>query len=457
MNYPAHIFKAYDIRGLAETELSKELAWHIGHGFAYLLEKNGVVLDGRELVVGYDMRPTSIPFAHAVIEGIQARGVSVVNIGLTSTPVFNFACAHYPAHAGGIMVTASHNPAEYNGFKLTYENGLPLGAGTGMEELRELAVKEFREEKELQGKSRKLDVVEAYLSHIMSLVDISQIKPLKIVVDAGNGMAKVSIPKLLQKLPVTVEYLYLEPDGTFPNHEANPLKEETLKDLQKKVREVEADFGFALDGDADRIGLVDEKGGVVPASFVGGLIGLEVLKIHPKAHMFYDLRMSRSVKELWESYGATTEMCKVGHANIKHMMKEKKATFAAELSLHLYYQDTYDVESTDFSLLLVLLMLSKSEKSLSELWRPLQKYSHSGEINFHVSNADEILLKLKNKFIDAKISELDGVLFEYEDYWISVRKSNTEPIVRLIVEAGEKEKMESVVEKIKKIIIADFV
>ncbi len=447
--YPAHIFKAYDIRGLAESELSEDLAWHIGHAFVYVLEKKGVVLEGRSVVVGYDMRPTSIPFAKKVIEGIQARGVSVVDIGLTSTPVFNFACAHYSAHAGGIMVTASHNPAEYNGFKITYENGLPLGMGTGMEELRELVMSEFREEKASVGGYTKLDVVEEYTSYVTSLVDVSKIKPMRIVVDAGNGMASVSIPKLLEKLPIEVEYLYLEPDGTFPNHEANPLKEETLKDLQAKVRASGADFGFAFDGDADRIGLVDELGEVVPASFVGGLIGLEVLKLHPNALMLYDLRMSRSVKELWEAHGATTSMCKVGHANIKKMMKEVGAEFASELSLHLYYHDTYDVESSDFSLLLVLLMLSSSDKKLSELWKPLQKYSHSGEINFHIENTNEVIEKIKQRFSDGKMSELDGVLFEYPEYWISVRKSNTEPVLRLIVEAHEQKKMKEVVEEIR--------
>ncbi len=452
MNYPKHIFKAYDIRGLAESELSEELAWSVGHTFAHILEKNGVKLSGRSIVVGYDMRPTSVPFAKKVIEGIQAHGVSVVDIGLTSTPVFNFACAHYPAHAGGIMVTASHNPAEYNGFKLTYENGLALGTGSGMEELRDLIISNYREEQSEKGGYATYAVVDEYIAYILSLVDTSKIRPMKIVVDAGNGMASVSIPKLLSKLPVEVEYLFLEPDGTFPNHEANPLKEETLRDLQKKVIENNADFGFALDGDADRIGLVDETGEVVPASFVGGLVGLEILKLHPGAHMFYDLRMSRSVKEAWESHGATTEICKVGHANIKRMMKDKKAVFAAELSLHLFYQDTHDVESTDFSLLLTLLMLSTSETSLSSLWKTLEKYAHSGEINFHVEHTDEVIQKITERFSDAKISELDGVLFEYPEYWISIRKSNTEPVLRLNVEAHNKQKMEEIVEEIRGLI-----
>ncbi len=451
--YSTKIFKAYDIRGLAESELSEELAWHIGHAFAYLLEQKGVVLEGRSLVVGYDMRPTSVPFSKKVIEGIQARGVSVVDIGLVSTPVFNFACAHYPAHAGGIMVTASHNPAEYNGFKLTYENGLPLGQGTGMEELRDLVVGNFREEVEKRGSVQEFKVIDDYLTKVLSLVDHSSLKPMKIVVDAGNGMAKVSLPKLLEKLPVEVEYLYLEPDGTFPNHEANPLKEETLKDLQERVQSTGAAFGFALDGDADRIGLVDENGDVVPASYVGGLVGLEVLRAHPHAHMLYDLRTSRSVKEAWEREGATTEICKVGHANIKKMMKETKAVFASELSLHLYYQDMYDVESSDLSLILVLKILSESDKPLSELWKPLHVYAHSGEINFHVENSSDLIEKIRQRFSDAAVNELDGVLFEYPDYWISVRKSNTEPVLRLNVEAHSEKKMKEIVEEVRGLIV----
>lgn len=452
MSFPAHIFKAYDIRGLTETELSADLAYRVGYAFACIIKKRIGDIGDRSIVVGYDMRPSSIPFARAVAEGIKSCGVSVVDIGLTSTPVFNFACAHYREHAGGIMVTASHNPAEYNGFKLTYENGEALGVTNGMEELRDMVVQGNMVVTDTLGTSREYDVVPEYLAHVMSLVDITQIKPLKLVLDAGNGMAQVSFPKLLERLPVEVEYLYLDPDGTFPHHEANPLKEETLVDLQQKVRETGADFGFALDGDADRIGLVDESGEIVGASYVGGLIGLEILKRHPHAHMLYDLRMSRSVKEVWESAGATTEMCMVGHANIKRMMKKQKATFAAELSLHLYYQDTYDVESTDLSLLLILSILSQSNKKLSELWRPLQRYAHSGEINFHVTDSDAVLARLREKFFDARVRELDGVLFEYDDYWVSVRKSNTEPVLRLIVEAHVNEKMQEIVEDIRMVI-----
>ncbi len=454
MRIPEHIFKAYDIRGLAEEELSADLSYKIGRSFVTLLGEKYVSSVGRSLVVGYDMRETSVAYKDAVIRGITDENINVIDIGLASTPLFNFACAHYPDHAGGIIVTASHNPAEYNGFKMTMEDGLPIGKNNGMGRIKELAMtNSFDEDVDRYGHVTKLDVRSDYKKHVYSLVDIDSIKPLKIVIDAGNGMGKVTFPDMLADLPVKVEWLYLEPDGNFPNHEANPLKVDTLKDLQKKVVETGADFGFALDGDADRVGLVDENGEVVPASFVGGVIGLEVLKKHPESLMLYDLRMSRRVKEVWEEHGAKTDMSVVGHALIKKQMKEMGASFSAELSLHLYYKDMYDVESTDLTLLYFLEILSKSGKKMSELWRPLDVYAHSGEINFKVKDTSEVLARLREKYADAEVSELDGLLFTYPDYWFNVRASNTEPVLRLNLEAHTKEVMEEKVAEVKSLIM----
>ncbi len=447
-----HIFKAYDIRGLVEGELSEEMAYRLGRAFVVFLREKGEDLTNKKLVSGYDMRPSSPGFQKELIRGMNDEGVSVVNIGLTSTPLFNFACAHYSDHAGGIMVTASHNPAEYNGFKLTTGNGLPIGRATGMNKIKELVLANNFSGIKKQGRVENFDPYPDYEAKIFSLVDTSLIKPMKIVVDAGNGMGKVTIPKVLSKLPIEVEYLYLEPDGNFPNHEANPLKTETLRDLQKKVLEIRADFGFALDGDADRVGLVDETGEVVPASFVGGLIGLEVLQKHQNSLLLMDLRCSRSVKEIWEENGAKTDFCMIGHANIKKMMKETKAVFASELSLHLYYQDMYDLECSDLSLLYILKILSEKNKKLSELWQGMVRYSHSGEINFEVENKEEILRKLEEKYTDAEINKLDGLLFTYPDYWFSVRTSNTEPVLRLNLEAKTEELMGEKVNEVRKVI-----
>jgi phosphomannomutase len=308
MAFPQHIFKAYDIRGLVEGELSIDLAYGIGRAFTVFLKNKGFLRDGRSVVVGQDMRKTSPGFAEAVIRGITDEGASVVDIGQATTPLFNFACAHYPEHAGGIMVTASHNPAEYNGFKMTLDNGLPVGKASGMAEIRDMVEKNVFTDAVTKGSVSTKSVLEDYYTRVFSLVSPKTVRPLKLVLDSGNGMGKVTFVELLKRLPVTVEYLFLEPDGTFPNHEANPLKTSTLRDLQAKVRETGADFGFALDGDADRIGLVDEHGDIVDASFVGALVGLEVLKVHPGAMMFFDLRSSMITPEKSGKLSSLTEL-----------------------------------------------------------------------------------------------------------------------------------------------------
>jgi len=472
MQIAKNIFKAYDIRGLADTELSTELAYSLGRVFVLFLRKQSLLKSGQAVVVGRDMRFTSPALGQALMQGVSDENVAVVDIGLVSTPLFNFACANYPEHAGGVMVTASHNPAQYNGFKITLGDGLPVGEAYGMGEIKDLVVsssfKSFtsvipttKEESLSQsttdrdpsprkgfGMTTKKNVLPDYLKKIFSIVPPDSIHPMKLVIDAGNGMAKVTIPEVLKNLPVTVEYLYLEPDGNFPNHEANPLKVETLVDLQKKVVEIGADFGFALDGDADRIGVVNEKGEVVDASFVGALVGLEVLRNHPKARMLYDVRSSMIIPEVWQAQGATVEMCKVGHANIKKMLKEIGGAFASELSLHLYYHDMFNAESTDLSLLYILQMLSRENKPLSKLVAPLQKYFHSGEINFAIEDKTETMDRVEKKYKNEtrKISHLDGLWMKFDWGWASVRLSNTEPVVRLNLEAVDEKTMR---EKIK--------
>lgn len=454
MTFPSHIFKAYDIRGLVEGELSEELAYRVGSAFVALLEERGVQLGEKKIVVGYDMRLSSSAFHEAVARGIIEAGVDVVDIGLSSTPLFNFACAHYPEHAGGIMVTASHNPAPYNGFKMTLGNGLPVGRGSGMETIRRLCERGAFSTNDRKGTITKRDVMSDYRTQLFTIVHPSAIAPLKFVVDAGNGMAKVTLPEVLEELPVTVDYLYLEPDGTFPNHEANPLKVETLKDLQKKVIAVGADFGFALDGDADRVGIVDEKGNVVDASFVGALIGLEVLRDHPQSLMLYDLRSSQIIPDVWHAAGASVEKSIVGHALIKRMMKEKHPVFASELSLHLYYQDLYDVESSDLSLLYLLRLLSREKKPLSEIIAPLKKYVHSGEINFTVDDKEGTMKKVEEQYKNdaVEISHLDGVWMKFDWGWLSVRASNTEPVLRLNLEARTEEEMKERVGEVRRLI-----
>lgn len=456
-NFPSHIFKSYDIRGLWKTELSEDLAYALGIAYIDFLRKQGEDFTHKKMVVGRDMRESSPSFANAVISGIHAQGVSVVNIGMCTTPLFNFACAHLEEHAGGIMVTASHNPAEYNGFKLSLGNGLAVGKVNGMEEIRDFILQNNFDtlSSNKSGGLEDLDPFTLYQERIFDLVSPQSIKSLKIVIDNANGMGGVTFPRFLKALPqVDVEYLYIEPDGTFPNHEANPLKTETLKDLQAKVLEVNADFGFALDGDADRIGLVNEKGEVVDASFTITLIGQEVLKTNLGATMLYDLRSSRIVKEVWEDSGAKTQMTQVGHTFIKKIMSETNAVFGSELSLHLYYNDMYKVECTELSLMYLLRLVSESGKSIGELTESLKKYYHSGEINFEVEDKDGMMQKIREKYVGEAIrsEDLDGLWLEFDWGWFSVRESNTEPVLRLNVEAWEENVMKEKFDELKGII-----
>jgi len=445
MSFPAHIFKSYDIRGLADTELSEDLAYTLGRAYIHLLRKKNVDLEGKSIVVGYDMRPTSGPFHKALINGLTDEGFDVVNIGLATTPLFGFGCTYYDDHAAGIMVTASHNPAEYNGFKMTIGDGMPVGKGSGMEELRDMVERGEFGEVQAKGTETQKNIRDDYYARLFELVPKESIKPLKIVVDCANGMGSATFPQLLEQLPVEVEFMYLEPDGTFPNHEANPLKIETLQDLQKRVVEVGADFGFALDGDADRIGLVDEKGNVVEASYVGALVGLEILETNKQATMLYDLRSSQTVPDVWDDHGATTHKSKVGHANIKVQMRDTGATFASELSLHLYYESMHYLESTDLSLLYVMQLLSKEQKPLTEIIEPLKTYHHSGEHNFEIENKDEVMQRIHDTYKADAIEdlELDGIWMKFDWGWFSVRKSGTEPLLRLNLEARDAEIMQA--------------
>ncbi|MFH1286426.1 MAG: phosphomannomutase/phosphoglucomutase [Candidatus Magasanikbacteria bacterium] len=454
MDFPKHIFKAYDIRGLVDGELSEELAYNIGRAYVRFLRTKGADLS-KYIVVGRDMRETSGPFSREVIRAITDEGVNVVDIGMATTPLFNFASAHYHDHVAGIMVTASHNPASYNGFKMTLGDGMPVGQGSGIEQVRDFVEAADFTDSESKGEVTKKDVLPDYISRIFELVPKESIKPLKIVIDAGNGMGKVTFTQWLKDLPVDVEYMYLEPDGTFPNHEANPIKTETLIDLQTKVVETGADFGFALDGDADRIGLVDEKGQVVDASFVSALVGLEVLGQHPGAKMLYDLRQSMIVPEVWLAAGAASaEKTVVGHAHIKKQMHETDAMYAGELSLHLYYRDMYYLECTDLSLLNLLHLISREGKTISQLVEPMKKFYHSGEINFEVEEKDKMMQKIEDHFKDGatEISHLDGVWIGFDWGWLNVRKSNTEGVLRLNLEAKTVDEMKKRVEEVSGII-----
>lgn len=451
--YPEGVFKAYDIRGLAEKELDSEFAYRLGFVVGDFVKKDGRFSGKKKIVVGYDMRSTSVGYAEAVCQGVAESGFTPVDIGLVSTPVFNFACMNFPECAVGIMVTASHNPAEYNGFKITLSDGIPIGEKTGMNALK-AGVNDFQNSFVPNTVAKETyDPISNYKSKLFSIVNPADLKPIKAVVDCGNGMGGAILPQVLEGLNIEVEYLYQEPDGSFPNHEANPLKTETLAELQKKVLETGANFGFAMDGDADRIGVVDENGKVLEPSVVGALVGKEILKKR-KGLMDYDLRSSKMVSEVWKAAGGEPEMCMVGHANIKKQMKDNGAVFASELSLHLYYSDLNNVESSDLSFLYVWKILSESERPFSELVAELPRYAHSGEINFKVKDKEAAIKKVEEKFAALAVerNEIDGLWLKFDWGWFNLRQSNTEPLLRLNLETDSAELTEQKVKEISLLI-----
>jgi len=441
------IFKAYDIRGVYGDDFDEEMARKLAQA---MVEFTGA----KTMVVGRDMRSSSPKLSEAVIAGVLSSGADVIDIGECSTPVFNYAVAEYDLHDAGIMVTASHNPAKYNGFKLSYGDAMPIGKASGMDEIKKLVLKGEFEEKPA-GNIVESPITDAYIEKIFSLIDPKKIEPMKIIIDAGNGMGGPILEKIFKKLPqIELTPMYFNPDGTFPHHEANPLKEENLIDLKEKMKELAPDLGAAFDGDCDRVGFVDEKGETVSGDFVTGLLAEEMLKRYPGGVVHYDLRSSWAVRDVIIENGGKPEMCMVGHALIKNLMRKTGAIFAGELSSHFYFKDFYGVESGDLTLLRMLELLSEEDKTMSELVAPLRTYFHSGEINFEVEDKDGMMKKLEEKYKDGAkdVSHLDGIRIEFNDWWFNVRASNTEPLLRLNLEAKTKELMEEKRDEISKII-----
>lgn len=452
MDYNPSIFKAYDIRGLVGQDFDDEFCEALGRAF--------VVHTGAKVIVaGRDMRGSSPGYFAALTRGMMKQGADVIDVGMVSTPMFYFSVSDYDLHDAGIMVTASHNPAEYNGFKLVHGDALPIGKGSGMEEIKALVENIGSHEigsNEIGSRLRgndggvregtlvQTDIVPDYLDRLFTLVPAESIKGLKVVVDAGNGMGGVILPKIFERLDVEVHRLFWEPDGTFPNHEANPLKEETLVDLQKKILEVKADVGIALDGDSDRIGLVDEKGQIISASEIIAMFAHILLPGHVGDVVTYDVRCSNVAPEEIKASGGAPLMTSAGHALIKPIIRETGAILGGELSGHFYFRDAGGVENTDYAMLLVLQLLSREKKPLSELVAPFRRYAHSGEINFKVADPAAKIAAIRERFAAEaiKVIEIDGLRLDFSDWWCSIRASNTEPLLRLNVEAATAQSME---------------
>jgi phosphomannomutase len=427
------IFKAYDVRGTYPDQLNEDVARATGSAFA-------TFVGAKSIVVARDMRPSGPSLVAAFAEGVRRVGVEVVDIGLASTDLLYFATGYL--NSPGAMFTASHNPAQYNGIKMCLANAKPIGLETGLADIERMA-NEFLATPatgELAAMTES-DVLHAWVNHVHSFIDTSKLRPLKIVADTANGMGGYVAPLIFAGLPFDVEIMYPELDGTFPNHPADPLNPANIVDLQRRILETGADIGLAFDGDADRVFLIDEKAQGISGSTTTAMVAASLLDKNPGATILYNVICSKSVAEVIKEHGGVGVRTRVGHSYIKQVMAETNAIFGGEHSGHYYYRDNYRADSGIITAMLVLELLSAFDGPLSELVRPYNRYAVSGEINTVVTDplatVEAITLNLRNS--GATIDELDGLTADYGDWWFNLRPSNTEPLLRLNVEADTQE------------------
>ena len=433
------VIKAYDVRGLVDSQISPDFAFALGAAFARFLQ---VEREAPRVVIGEDMRPSSSELAEAFADGLNSQGFDAIRIGLASTDMLYFASGKL--NLPGTMFTASHNPAAYNGMKLCKSGARPIGKESGL-----MMIKNFMKEgvplKPMQsGTTSTQDLLEDYGDFLLSLFDAGEItraRPLKVVVDAGNGMAGYTAPAVLAKLNVEVIPMYFELDGTFPNHEANPIDPANLRDLQQKVIEVGADIGLAFDGDADRCFLVDERGELVNPSALTALIAVRELKRKPGSTIIYNVISSKAVPEIVREHGGTPVRSRVGHSYIKKLMAETGAVFGGEHSGHFYFTDFWRADSGMLAALFALSELGASNQPLSSLLAQYNRYVSSGEINTTVADAQSSIARVKAEFAAYEMDEMDGLTVTAPDWWFNLRPSNTEPLLRLNVEADNAELM----------------
>ena len=447
-----NIFKAYDIRGLVGSELTKQFAFSTGIAFAKFLEQQR---EPATVVIGEDMRPSSPELADAFSAGITSQGLDVIRIGLASTDMLYFAAGKLGLP--GAMFTASHNPAEYNGIKLCLSGARPIGKESGLLSIERYVHEGVPVSNRPVGKESSKELLEGYVEHLLQLVELSNLRPLKIVIDAGNGMAGHTAPAVFAKLNAEVIPMYFELDGTFPNHEANPIDEANLKDLKSAVKRHKADIGLAFDGDADRCFLVDENGEAVNPSLLTALIAERELAKHPGATIIYNLISSRAVKEIIEERGGRALRSRVGHSYIKAMMADSGAIFGGEHSGHFYFTDFWRADSGMLAALHAISALGNSKKSLSALLKPYARYVASGEINSKVSgDASDLAAKInlirESYQAEYETDELDGLTVSADTWWFNVRASNTEPLLRLNVEAKTEAQMAKIRDEVLKVI-----
>ena len=444
------IFKAYDIRGLVDSEITPDFTFATGVAFARFLQQER---EPGSVVIGEDMRPSSPVLADAFSAGVTSQGLDVNRIGLASTDMLYFASGKL--NLPGAMFTASHNPAEYNGIKMCLSGARPIGKESGL-----LTIENFvRQGSPMfirsMGLEKEVEMLTEYVDYLLSLVDMSEIRRLKIVVDAGNGMAGYTAPAIFERLNVELIPMYFELDGTFPNHEANPIDPKNLKDLQKAVKKNKADLGLAFDGDADRCFLVDENGEIVNPSDLTCLVAARELARVPSSTIIYNLISSRAVLEVVEENGGKGLRSRVGHSYIKKMMADSGAIFGGEHSGHFYFKDFWRADSGALAALHAIAALGSSNASISKILKPYQRYVSSGEINSVVSDAAAEMKKIEAKYgsqSGVEIDHLDGLSVNGDTWWFNLRSSNTEPLLRLNVEAKTQARMEKVRDEVLKAI-----
>jgi phosphomannomutase len=431
------VFKAYDIRGIYPTQIDEEGAWKIGYATAQFLRS---LLRGYErgqansqcVCVSRDMRRHGPSLLDAMVQGMNATGTNVIDIGMVDTPQMYFAINHLGT-CGGVQVTASHNPAKYNGFKISGLQAKPVGEDTGLKDIKHIAMALKHTKGIVTGEISHADLTHEYKNHVLKFLN-SGLKPLKIAVDASNGMAGKMVPAVFGDLPITIVPLNFAHDGDF-KHEPNPLVESNLDELREAIKSSRADLGVCFDGDADRLVVVDEKGVTVPSDVLTALMVPYFLQRKPGSTIVYDLRSSWVVREEVLKHGGTPRRERVGHAYMKKTLRDSHAIFGGELSGHFYYSENYNADSGLITLVHVLNVLSAAGKPVSEMVRPLRRYFCSGEINFEVEDKQTAMQNLARKFADGQVDDLDGVTVQFKDWWFNVRPSNTEPLLRLNVEA----------------------
>jgi phosphomannomutase len=444
MNIDRSIFKTYDIRGIVPDQLTSDIAYAIGNSLVGYLKPTSIA-------IGRDMRVSSDELFQGLADGILDRGVDVVDLGMVSTDALYFAVGKF-GFDGGVMITASHNPADYNGFKMCRKNAIPLSGSDGYDYIADAVANDRIEKTPQRGSIARKDIIQAFTEHALSFIDPTIIKPYNIVIDAGNGMGGVALPPVFDRLPCKITPLFYEPDGSFPNHPPNPIESKNLVALQKKMAEVNADLGAAFDGDADRMFLLKKDGTALGGDMVTALVADNILTRHAGETILYNLICSRAVPELIKRKGGTPIRTRVGHAIIKPLMKKHNAIFGGEHSGHFYFRDNWFADSGLIALLVCLELLSKSGRELGDILDEIDPYVRSGEINSRVESAQDKIDQLADIFKDGEIDNIDGLTVQYKDWWFNLRPSNTEPLLRLNVEANNENILEEQVARLLEII-----